>query len=215
MRQELKRYVWKILLRLMDVRMAVRSEDILPAESREEIKSLLKTGDILLESNNAYLSSQIVAKLLFRTNWIHAAIYVGDEKVVDSGRNPSVALNDLDQFLLTTDLGVYRPKYASPEDVSAAVSFANKAVGKPFNITLDDTHGHSFYCTQLVSEALLSMPHPIQLPIRHLLWKQIVPPAVVATSPDLECIWSSHPQFFSNIGAHLPLSGKVARVDKN
>jgi hypothetical protein len=76
----------------MDVRMAVRNEDILSAQSREEIKSLLKTSDILLESNNAYLSSQIVAKLLFHTNWIHAAIYAGDEKVIDSGRNPAVAV---------------------------------------------------------------------------------------------------------------------------
>src|ERR1035437_3307341 len=114
MRHTLKRYLWKILLRLMDVRMAVRDEDILSEEQREEVKSLLKKGDILLESNNAYLSPQIVANLLFGTNWIHSAIYVGDGKVIDSGREPSVAINDLDQFLLTTDLAVYRSKYGSP-----------------------------------------------------------------------------------------------------
>ncbi|CAN5501369.1 hypothetical protein BH10CYA1_BH10CYA1_39620 [soil metagenome] len=206
-----KRYLWKFLLHLLDVRMPVPSEYYLSESSRDEVRGLLQPGDIFLESNNAFPGSQIAAKLLFGTDWIHAGIYIGENKVIDSGRKPCVALNELDQFLFTTDLAIYRPQYLGPEDQQAAIAFANNAVGKPFNITLDDTHGHSFYCTQLIAEALLSMPHPIRLKHRHILWKSVVPPVALVRSAELDCIWSSSPRFFRNIIAHIPILRKSSK----
>jgi Permuted papain-like amidase enzyme, YaeF/YiiX, C92 family len=199
-----KRGIWKLLLHLLDVQIEVNPDNYIPEAMRSEIRSLLQPGDVLMESHNAYPYSQIVAKLLFGTNWIHAALYIGDEKVVHSGRKPHVTLDPLEEFLHTTDVAIYRPNYVKNEDRDAAISYAEKAVGKPFNITLDDTHGHSFYCTQLISEALLSMPDPINLAHRRVLWKSIIPPVAVETSKDFKFIWSSHPDFVRNIGTHIP-----------
>jgi hypothetical protein len=209
-----KRGIWKLLLHLLDVQIAVNPDEYMPEATRAEIISLLQPGDIFLESSNAYPYSQIVAKLIFGTSWIHAAIYVGDQKVVHSGRKPQVTLDPLDRFLHTTDASIYRPNYVEKEDRDAAISYAMKAVGKPFNITLDDTHGHSFYCTQLISEALLSMPHPILLAHRRVLWKSVIPPVAVEASKDFKCIWSSHPNFVRNISTHISVIPQSKRIKK-
>jgi uncharacterized protein YycO len=209
-----KRGIWKLLLHLLDVQITVNPDEYMPEATRSEIISLLQPGDIFLECSNAYPYSQIVAKLLFGTNWIHAAIYVGNQKVVHSGRKPQVTLDPLDRFLHTTDIAIYRPNYVGKEDRDAAISYAMKAVGKPFNITLDDTHGHSFYCTQLISEALLSMPHPINLAHRRVLWKSVIPPVAVEASKDFTCIWSSHPNFVRNISTHIPVIPQTKRSNR-
>ena len=49
-----------------------------------EIKKLLKPGDILLTSQNNYPGWQFVEKVLFDSDWTHAAIYIGDGRFVES-----------------------------------------------------------------------------------------------------------------------------------
>ena len=64
------------------------SSQFLDAQDKITIKSLLKQGDILLETNNVYPLSQVITKEnpTEGSNWIHSAIYVGDDKVVDAGK---------------------------------------------------------------------------------------------------------------------------------
>jgi hypothetical protein len=199
------KWKWKLLLRLWDFRMPVPRRSILRQDEQATIKSLLKPGDIFLEANNAYPLSQVITKILDGSNWIHSAIYVGDNKVIDAGRKPCVARTKLDRFLQTTDLAIYRPQYHSPEDILAVLSFAKSSIGVPFNLNFDDTDTHTFYCTQLVSRALLSMPHPIQLRTKTIFWKTAVPTSSVATASEIDCIWSSQPNFWRNIAVHWPI----------
>jgi len=186
--------------------MPISLRSLLPADQKATIKSLLQSGDILLESNNVYPLSQIITKIIDGGNWIHSAIYVGDNKVIDAGRKPFVASIKLDKFLLTTDVAIYRPKYHSADDISAVLSFVNSSIGAPFNLNFDDTDQHTFYCTQLISRALLSMPHPIRLKHKTIFWITAIPnSSVEQRESDFTCIWSSHPRFWLNIGVHWPV----------
>jgi uncharacterized protein YycO len=185
--------------------MPIPRRSLLRADQKAKIKSLLKPGDILLESHNAYPVSQIITKILDGSNWIHSAIYVGDNKVIDAGRKPCVTRSKLDGFLQTTDVAIYRPKYHNPEDILAVLSFAKDSIGVPFNLNFDDADAHTFYCTQLISRALLSMPHPIHLRHKTIFWKTAVPISSVETASDIDCIWSSQPNFWLNIAVHWPI----------
>ena len=184
--------------------MPISVRSLLDAEQKSTIKSLLKQGDILLETNNVYPLSQVITKILDGSNWIHSAIYVGDDKVVDAGRRACVARTKLDNFLLTTDVAIYRPNYHCSDDLSALLSFVEKSIGAPFNLNFDDIDEHSFYCTQLISRALLSMPHPIRLEHQTHFGKTAIPTSSVEQHPEITCIWSSHPKFLPNIVVHWP-----------
>ncbi len=200
-----KNLVWKLALKLLDAKIFVAPRYQLSARTREEIKKILQPGDVLLDSNSAFPCSQLFATVFFQTSWIHSAMYIGNGVLVDSGRKSHVAEISLDEFLQTTDLAVYRPKYAEACDRDAAMDFVKKAVGRPFNITFDDKKGKAFYCTQLISEALASMPHPIFLQRRHLMWKRVIPPASVADCSEIECVWTSHPSAIKSVRCHTPV----------
>lgn len=200
-----KNLVWKLALRLLEAKVSVATRYQLSARERQEIQKILEEGDVLLDSNSAFPCSQLMAKIFFQTSWIHSGIYIGDGIVIDSGRKAHVARIKLADFLQTTDLAIYRPNYNQPADREAAVQFAQKAVGKPFNITFGDSHRKRFYCTQLISDALASMPHPIFLKRRNIFGKRVIPPASVAECSQMVCVWSSHPTILKSIRCHTPV----------
>jgi Permuted papain-like amidase enzyme, YaeF/YiiX, C92 family len=200
-----KNLVWKLALKLLDAKVGVSSRYRLSLQQQDEIRKVVEVGDVLLDSNSAFPCSQLMARVFFNTSWIHSGIYAGDGIVIDSGRKSHVAKVNLNDFLKTTDLAVYRPEYQDASDCAAAVEFATKALGKPFNITFDEKNGKAFYCTQLVAEALASMPHPIHLEQRSFFWKKVFPPASVATCPQIKCVWSSHPSPLKAARCHTPI----------
>lgn len=200
-----KNLIWKLALKILEAKVSVAPRYQLSANAREEVKRIVESGDILLDCNSAFPCSQLFAGIFFGTRWIHSAMYVGNGSVIDSGRKSHVAEFSLDDFLETTDAAVFRPAYVDQGDRDAAVAFVRKAVGKPFNITFDDKNGKAYYCTQLIADALDSMPHPICLPRRHLLWKKVIPPAAVEVCSQIDCVWSSHPSLFKNVRCHTPI----------
>src|SRR5581483_10848649 len=166
-----RKRLWHFLLSLLDTRVPILASHSLSTESRQQIKEFLQAGDVLLESNRAYPGWQLLSRLMVGSPWMHAAVYVGNGIVVDAGTEPRVARIAIDEFLNTTDIIVYRPRFAGPEDAQAAVSYVLKQIGRPFNVSFDHGDNRSFYCSQLVSQALLQMPHPINLPVERVLWK--------------------------------------------
>jgi hypothetical protein len=200
-----KNLAWKLALKLLDAKVGVASRYRLNSSQQAEIQKILEIGDVLLDSNSAFPCSQLMARVFFNTSWIHSGLYVGNGIVIDSGRKPHVAKISLTDFLRTTDLAVYRPDYQQSSDRDAAVEFAQHAVGKPFNITFDERNGKAYYCTQLIAEALASMPHPIHLQPRAFFWKQVFPPASVASCAQIKCVWSSYPSAIKSARCHTPI----------
>jgi hypothetical protein len=186
-----RRNVWRTILRVLDTEFHVSSDAMLTAAECAQIKELLQPGDILLESNSAYPLWQLAARFALGSAWMHGAMYVGQGMVVDAGTHPAVAQFPLDEFLKTTAIAVFRPRYATEEDAAQAIEFVQKCIGRPFNINFDHDCTCSFYCTQLISRALSGMPHAIHLKFYPLLWKRVVSPMSVVHSKDIDCLWNS------------------------
>ncbi len=203
--------IWKSCLRLADYKFPVRPSAKLSEKARQEIKLLLRPGDILLESNNAHPISQLLSQLFFGSSWIHSAIYVASGEIVDAGRKASVVKVSVDTFLDTTDIAVYRPKYTTADDAQQACRYALQQVGRPFNYRFDDADNHSFYCAQLVASALRSTTNAIHLEQCQLCTARVFNCASIVRSPQMQCVWSSKPELLTNLGSHWPiLIGAVA-----
>ena len=186
-----QRQLWTFLLALLDTRLPIGECRLLSQSQRREIKTLLRPGDVLLESNSAYPIWQLFSRLIVGSEWMHAAMYVGDGMVIDAGTEPKVARVPIDDFLNTTDIVIYRPDFAGPEDVAAAITFVEKQLGMPFNVGFEENDKKSFYCTQLVSRALFDMPHPIVLSMSRIFWKTVVTPTAITSSAQIKLIWAS------------------------
>ncbi len=195
---------WKILISILDWRCPC-CDGNLSEHQVEAIKLLLKPGDLLLETNNAYPFWQIAVRVALGTNWSHSAFYPGGAIVIDAGTRPYVAEVPLDDFLGTSHIAVLRPRYQTREDLESATTDVVSCLGKPFNITFDHNNRKTVYCAQLVSNALERMPHPIRISRRQMLWKKIVSPEDLEKNPEVDCLWSSHPMFWLNLCHHWPL----------
>lgn len=204
-RARFSRMLWRCTLRLLDTKFPVPRQALLSPGQRAQIQKLLQPGDLMVESNCMYPGWQLAALLTFGSRWMHAGIYIGDGIVIDAGTKPYVAQVPLAEFLKTSDVAVYRPKYATVEDRSAAIAFAIHHLGMPFNLKFDHANTNSFYCAQLLSSALLNMPHPILLRQRQMLWKTIVPPSSVTTSEYIDCIWSTDSNLFRRLWIYWPI----------
>lgn len=195
---------WRLLLNALDTEVSVREGDLLKAEQIATIKSLLRPGDVLLESNSSCPLWQLAAAVALGSAWTHSAIFIGDNSVIDAGTKPYVARVSLNDFLKTTDVAIYRPSYSNETDVQAAVAFASSCLGKPFNITFDHNDHNSFYCTQLISTALLKMPNQIKLELSRMLWKRVVSPNSIAKSTYMKCLFSTKPSLWKHLKRNLP-----------
>ncbi|GEM_PF-1294069 len=201
--RELRRFFWTSLLRIFDCKFPTVCSR-LSEQKINEIKLALRPGDILLEHNDSYPLWQIAAAIA-GSSWAHAAFYVGDNTVIDSGTEPCVARIDLDRFLRTTDVAVYRPHYRTDSDVQAALSCAASCLGRPFNRTFDPESKGSFYCSQLTSSVLMQMPNPIRLPpSRALFWKPMIMPSSIERCSEMELVWRSRNSCLARLRSHLP-----------
>lgn len=196
---------WRLSLKVLDTRFALPGQQLLSGKKRAQIKQILRPGDLLLETNNQYPGWQFASRLMVGGDWVHSAMYVGNGFVVDIGTKPVVAMIELDEFLKTTDVAIYRPHYKTPEDVKAATAFVADCLGMPFNTTFDHRDRKSFYCTQLIARALLAMPNPITLALGRLMWKPMVPASAIESSPDMDCLFSTRPHLLKAVIAHWDL----------
>jgi len=194
---------WSLLLRLLDLKFPTlwaRLSD----EQRRQIKEILRPGDILLEDDGSYPLWQVASRMI-GSRWSHSGIYAGDNIVIDAGTKPFVAKIDLDQFLDTTDIAVYRPRYDSAADLDSTLQYVIGCLGRPFNQTFDYNSQTSFYCAQLLSRALEQMPNPIVLPTRCLFGKRLVVPSGIEQCSDLTLIWIARKGLLSSVISHCPI----------
>ncbi|MCE1248183.1 MAG: hypothetical protein LWY06_16200 [Firmicutes bacterium] len=130
-------------------------------EERNKALSVLKPGDIILQKDERSIIMQTLSKVSTGSDYVHAAIYKGDGKILESVAQ-GVREADADIYLKgQSSVEIIRPPYKTPEDAQAAISFAQDMVGKPYNIFFKTGDEKSFYCTDLVRQALFNMPNPI------------------------------------------------------
>lgn len=113
----------------------------------EEIRMIIddiKPGDILFRRYDGYLDT-----ILMPGFWCHAAIYIGDNKVVQAV-GTGVNSEDILDFARCDSLSLYRPS-VTYNQVVTALSIANELVKEKAQYDWKFESGNSnFYCSELV-----------------------------------------------------------------
>lgn len=175
----------------------------LSSSQTEMILSMLRPGDVLLKDDCDYPLSQLGARLL-GSEWIHAAVYVGNNQIIDCGSKPYVAENNINDFLRASSFAIYRPQFATPEDLESLLVFLRASLGRPFNRTFRFSNKNSFYCTQLIYRALQQMPHPIDLHISDVGGRPAILAGDIELNTELERVYRNRIGLARSIFCHIP-----------
>jgi YVTN family beta-propeller protein len=143
----------------------------------------MEVGDVLL-IHTTLSPIYVVENRLFGGYWVHAAIYKGDNQIIESTADvqdvwvfaaydrPGVQTTDIQQsgFWHAEDWAILRPKSDTSNDHKrAAVQWAADQTGKLYNWNYADPNGtDKFYCSQLVWKAYLSQGINIERPWYHI-----------------------------------------------
>lgn len=150
---------------------------------REAVK-LLKPGHIFVSKIDGELTSYIIPG-----TWTHAALYVGDEKVIEA-EGEGVIVTDLINFMVTKDALLILEPVGPDQFVRArACVLAIQQLGKPYDYDLDFhiSDQKAFYCSELVwwsyAEACKELSVPCPFRPRKTLGVDTVSPNDIAHDP--------------------------------
>ena len=160
------------------------------SKEKEDIMRLIKPGDIVVQKDDRSAIMQTISHVTTGSDFIHAAIYKGDGKIIESV-GVGVREANLDIYLGgMNSVEILRPPYKTKEDSDAAIKFAESKIGKPYNPMFEESKGKSYYCTQLVRDALESMPNPIKVTPAKPFGKNVVGTAQLKNIDGGEVVFS-------------------------
>jgi len=187
----------KVLGVLMDMPRPTRNKK-LSAEQVEEIRASLQPGDVLLETNDEYPGWQVNAKLFLKSDWVHAALYVGNDKIIDSTTERNgVAETTLKNFSNCHHLAVIRPSYKSEADRQAALQYARDKIGTPYDFDWNLSN-NTLYCTEFVANALAAGPNPIKIDTMKAVGQEMVSPRAFLENSELKTVWTTGSNYWLN-----------------
>lgn len=137
-----------------------------------EIIKRIQPGDILLRGYRHYLDGYFIPG-----RFSHAALYVGDGKVIHS-MSKGVFREDILDFCRCDLVGIYRPEIGQEE----AIKKAENMIGRPYDFGFDFKDHDSVYCTEMVAAAYSHVAEKlgIKTKIQPFLWglykKEIIAP---------------------------------------
>jgi uncharacterized protein YycO len=204
-----------IFTALLDTRIPTVTKEFSEAD-RNKVMDLIRPGDIILETNDAYPGWQFLEKLVFGSSFTHAAIYEGDGQFIEATTgDPSgkgVVRNDLKEYLHgRISLEVIRPDYKTPDDVKSALDHARSQLGKPYDSKFVMENKEEIYCAELVKDCLEAMPNPIKAPEVNFFGKKAVGPNAFQKLPNAQVVFSTGSGFFKSRLAHYPFyAGGIA-----
>lgn len=110
------------------------------------ILNSVKEGDILFRRYDGYLDT-----ILMPSFWCHAALYVGNNQVVQAV-GAGVGYEDILDFCRCDSLALYRPIVDSYQISSALVKANELVIAKTCYDWKFEKNNDSVYCTELVNE---------------------------------------------------------------
>lgn len=178
----------------------------MPEEERKQIMDVLKPGDVILETEDAYPISQWTEKMMLGTNYTHTAIYEGNGYIIESIKD-GVKRTHLDHYFnRECHLAVIRPPYKSNKDVKASIDYARNQIGKLYNTRFNLKDDSRHYCHELVKWTLESIPHPIKVPTIKafgLIGKVISAKSFIKID-GAKIVYSSHHKYWKSALSRLP-----------
>jgi uncharacterized protein YycO len=159
----------------------------------------IQAGDVLVsrtngESGNLFIPGQ----------FSHASMYTGPKNIVESV-GTGVRVTDILDFFMNKDIiAVYRPKFASPDEIQACISYCLAQVGKPYNFDFklsepeeigklkNPNYIEKFYCCELIykgyNKAVPNMPFTLR---KTLGIDTVIPDDFANAKNKFELVWKS------------------------
>ena len=113
-----------------------------------EIDRDLVVGDIFLSRENWHLTNLFIPGF-----YSHAAIYVGNGKLVEAVHGGVVEADMIDWVLGKDFIAQVRPLYVSGHDRERAAAMARKLIGNPYDFLFvydpDEKKNKAFYCSEV------------------------------------------------------------------
>lgn len=141
----------------------------------EDIRKTLKPGDIILSRTPSNQLYYILQKAAFGSTYSHAAMYAGDNRIVDA--YGKVKSQGVEEFCSgQTAMTILRPSYGSDVERGKALDYLESQIGKPYDwrFDLSDDGGH--YCTEIILRALEASNPGFSVTGRWILGKPVVVP---------------------------------------
>jgi Permuted papain-like amidase enzyme, YaeF/YiiX, C92 family len=115
----------------------------LPKHVTEQLLQMLRPGDVFVTRKDAAVTNYFLPGY-----WPHAALYVGDDKVVESLKD-GVRERSMDSPFGNDAVAVVRP-LLTPELIQQAIQRARTHIGKPYDFDFDFTRADRMVCTEVV-----------------------------------------------------------------
>lgn len=160
---------------------------------RDEITALTKPGDIIISNDWSFPIWSFIIRTITGSQYSHAALVVSETEVVEASYSGfgkgSVFRSTIEKHLRGYKSAiVIRPPYSSRQQLQRGVSFAVEQIGKPYNFSMRPSDGSSYFCTELVGEALANSGIHIDS-IRCWVGEGILPDAFI-TMPGVRIVYN-------------------------
>lgn len=198
--------VAETLVTLMDVQVPTTTKPV-PQSRIDEMMSVLKPGDIIMQSNDSFPGWQVIEKIAVNADYGHVMMYEGDGKFIHSTSGPGVQRLDLAEYMkgARINLEVVRPDYKTEEDRDSALNYMRSQIGKPYDSSFVKEDESRHYCSELITHALSKMPNPIDVPAKKVFGKEIIAPDAFQDVPGMETVYSTGSSFLKSVLSHYPL----------
>lgn len=121
------------------------------------VRQLLQPADVILRGHDNYLS-----KFVIPGKFSHAAIYIGDERIIHATLEHGVHISTLVDFMRCDRFAALRLKNTSDELQSNIMQAASALIGASYDPML--VHGNNeFYCFELVASVFKNVCHNISI----------------------------------------------------
>ncbi|TWU60581.1 hypothetical protein Poly51_08590 [Rubripirellula tenax] len=115
----------------------------LPAHVADAIAAIIQPGDVFVTRKEAAVTNYFLPGF-----WPHAAMYVGNDQVVESLKD-GVRVRTMDSPLGNDAIALIRPTLPAPQ-IDQAIRRAHSHVGKPYDFDFDFTRSDRMVCTEVV-----------------------------------------------------------------
>lgn len=115
----------------------------LPDRIVAQLDGMLRAGDVFVTRKDCAVTNYFLPGY-----WPHAALYVGDGKVVESLKD-GVRQRTMDSPFGNDAVAVIRPRL-NTQSIATAIERAHSHVGKPYDFDFDFTRADRLVCTEVV-----------------------------------------------------------------
>lgn len=175
----------------------------LPKSSYDEIIKIIKPGDVLLTTQDLTLSSEVPEYLLGgknEGNWIHGAIYAGDDNLVESnGYFGEIVARPLkDSIAISEHAIILRPHYKDKKQTEDVIKNSIEHMGKPYTFDLNLDRNNGYYCTEFVYYMLKDKAPQLNIETSKVLKINAVTGDDFLKSKDFDIIYNTGSNFIYN-----------------